>query len=82
VAGPVAFRMKGDTLKRLPCHQHWVTMSDMTDSRDSLRVTFDSAAELYEDARPTYPAVGSNPIIRSPEKPRYGGFLIGLPRRK
>jgi SAM-dependent methyltransferase len=48
--------MKGDTLKRLPCHQHWVTMSDMTDSRDSLRVTFDSAADLYEDARPTYPA--------------------------
>jgi SAM-dependent methyltransferase len=28
----------------------------MTDSRDSLKVTFDSAAELYEAARPTYPA--------------------------
>jgi SAM-dependent methyltransferase len=28
----------------------------MTDSRDSLGGTFDSAAELYEAARPTYPA--------------------------
>ena len=31
-------------------------MPDMTDARQSLRVTFDSAAEFYEDARPTYPA--------------------------
>jgi SAM-dependent methyltransferase len=31
-------------------------MPDMADLRNSLRVTFDSAAELYEDARPTYPA--------------------------
>jgi SAM-dependent methyltransferase len=28
----------------------------MTDSHDSLRVTFDSAAELYDAARPDYPA--------------------------
>jgi protein-L-isoaspartate O-methyltransferase len=36
----------------------------MTDSRDSLRVTFDSAAELYDAARPTYPGALFDDLFR------------------